>query len=139
MVTKIIEMNRVKADETTKAPSFVMGRIKSFGYAWAGIHKFFATEKNAQVHLAAAVVVLSASVLLGVSRMEAIVLVFSVALVWIAELFNTAIEKAMNFISVKRNPYIKTIKDVSAGAVLVAAIAAILAGAIIFIPKLFAL
>lgn len=139
MVTKIIEINRVKADETTKASSFIMGRIKSFAYAWTGIQKLFATEKNAQVHLAAAVVVLSASVLLGVTSMEAIILVFSVALVWIAELFNTAIEKAMNFISLERNPYIKTIKDMSAGAVLVATIAAVLAGAIIFIPKLLAL
>ncbi len=139
MVTKIIEMNQTRSVETGKPLSFIKGRIKSFGYAWAGIHKFFATEKNAQVHLAAAVLVICFSMLLRINRTEAVILVFAIALVWITEMFNTAIERAMDFISIERNPYIKTIKDMAAGAVLVATTAAVLAGAFIFIPKLLAL
>ena len=61
------------------------------------------------------------------------------AMVWMAELFNTAIEKTMDFISKEAHPQIKLVKDLAAAAVLIAAIAAVLVGALIFIPKLFPL
>lgn len=114
-------------------------RLKSFVYAWEGILSFFRTEHNAQIHLSATVLVTVLSVTLGVDKSEAIAVVFSVALVWIAEMINTAIEKMMDFISIERHPQIKLIKDISAGAVLVAAIAAAIVGGIVFIPKLLML
>jgi diacylglycerol kinase len=57
-------------------------------------------------------------------------------MVWVAEIFNTAIEKTMDFISRERHPQIKLIKDLAAAAVLVTAFSALITGAIIFIPKL---
>ena len=138
MVTKIIEMHPHKIVPESK-PSFLEGRITSFGYAWSGIMKFFATEKNAQVHLGATVMVISMAVLLDVNQVEIIMLVFAIALVWITEMINTAIGKIMDFISVERNNSIKTIKDMAAGAVLMASTAALLTGSIIFIPKLVSL
>lgn len=136
MITKIVEMHPVKTSTTN---SFIKGRLRSFGFAWAGIRKFFATEKNAQVHLAAAVAVISLSVLLRVNRMEVIALVFAIAIVWITEMLNTAVERAMDFVSLEQSPYIKVIKDIAAGAVLVSSVAALVVGAIIFIPKILAL
>jgi diacylglycerol kinase (ATP) len=124
----------------SNAPSFSWkARLKSFVYAWEGIVSFFRTEHNAQIHLAATVLLLVLSVTLGVNKWEAIAVVFSVAFVWIAEMFNTAIEKAMDFISVEKHPQIKLIKDIAAGAVLIAAIASVIVGCFIFIPKLLVL
>ena len=65
-----------------------------------------------------------------------IILVFAIGFVWVAELFNTAIEKIMDFISKEQHPKIKLIKDLSAAAVLVAAMVAFITGCIVFIPKL---
>lgn len=124
----------------SNAPSFSWkARLKSFVYAWEGIVRFFRVEHNAQIHLGVTFLVLVLSVALGLNKWEAIAVVFSIAFVWIAEMVNTAIEKAMDLISVEKNPQIKLIKDIAAGAVLVAAIAAVIVGCFIFIPKLMAL
>ncbi len=71
-----------------------------------------------------------------VSTREAVALALAVGFVWTAELFNTAIEKIMDFISIEKKPAIKYIKDLAAAAVLVAAMAALITGLIIFIPKI---
>jgi diacylglycerol kinase len=111
-------------------------RGRSFGYAWRGVVAFFRTEHNAYLHLASAIFVLLVSLYLAVSMMEAVVLIFSVCLVWITEMLNTAIEKTVDLISEEHNPRIAFIKDVAAGAVLVSAAAAVVMGAIIFYPKI---
>ena len=64
-------------------------------------------------------------------------LAFAAGFVWSAEIFNTAIESMMDHLSPEKHPRVKYIKDLAAGAVLVAAITAIIAGLIIFIPKIF--
>jgi len=112
------------------------GRFKSFVFAFEGLACFFRREHNAWIHGAATVFVLLAAMVVHVSKMEMIVIVFAIGIVWISEMFNTAIEKMMDHISPQRHPEVKTIKDISAGAVLVAACVACIAGLIIFIPKL---
>lgn len=72
-----------------------------------------------------------------VSLTEAVALIIVTGFVWVAELFNTVVERIMDFISGQRNPDIKIIKDLAAGGVLLSAITALVTGAIIFIPKLF--
>jgi diacylglycerol kinase (ATP) len=124
----------------SKAPSFsCKARLKSFVCAWEGIVSFFRWEHNAQIHLAITFLVLVLSVTLGVNKWEAIAVVFSIAFVWVTEMINTAIEKTLDFISVQIHPQIKLIKDIAAGAVLIASVSAVIAGAFIFIPKLMAL
>ena len=124
----------------SKAPSFSWkARLKSFVYAWEGIVSFFIWEQNAQIHLIFTFLVLVLSVTLGVSNWEAIAVVFSIAFVWVAEMINTAIEKTIDFVSMERHPQIKLIKDIAAGAVLVASLTAVIVGSFIFIPKLIAL
>ena len=121
--------------DTTKHFS-IKARAKSLVYAFEGIKSFFRSEHNALLHLLATILVISLSILFPVSRFEAIVLIIVTGLVWIAELFNTAMEKIMDFISIERHPQIKFIKDLSAAAVLVAAFMAVAAGCFVFIPKL---
>lgn len=124
----------------SKAPAFSWkARLKSFVYAWEGIVSFFRWEHNAQIHLAITFLVLVLSVTLGVNRWEAIAVVFSIAFVWVAEMINTAIEKTIDFVSIERHPQIKLVKDIAAGAVLIASVAAAIVGLFIFIPKLLAL
>ena len=111
-------------------------RGKSFKYAVDGMIKFFYTEHNALLHLIATITTIVLAIVTPVSKQEIIFLVLVIGFVLAAELFNTAIEKIMDYISIERNPEIKFIKDVAAAAVLVAAITAFITGCIIFIPKL---
>jgi diacylglycerol kinase (ATP) len=117
-------------------PFSLRARGKSFKYAINGAAKFFRSEHNAFLHLAGTLFVIVMSVLTQVSKSEIIFLALATGLVWTAELFNTAIEKIMDFISIKTHPEIKYIKDIAAAAVLVAAIVAFITGCIVFIPKL---
>ena len=117
----------------------VQNRLKSFLYAFQGVILFFRTEHNAWLHMLGTIAVIIIAVILGVTRLEAIALIVAVAFVWITEMVNTSIEKAMDLITEEYHPKIKIIKDLSAGAVLVAAFAAFLIGMIIFIPKIFPL
>jgi diacylglycerol kinase (ATP) len=114
----------------------VRARLKSFVFAWAGIIRFFKTEHNAQIHLAATIVTIILAAVLKVNKTEAVAIIFAIAFVWVTEMINTAIEKLMDFISLERHPQIKNIKDMSAGAVLVAAIVAVIIGCVVFLPKL---
>jgi len=121
-----------------KSKSFSFrARANSFRFAWEGIYKFFSREHNARIHLAATVAVVFAAWKFSISRNEIISLVIVIGFVWVSEIFNTAIEKIMDFISPQRHPEVKFIKDMAAAAVLIAALVALLTGCLIFIPKFF--
>ena len=112
-------------------------RGNSFTYAWDGIKAVLRTEHNTWIHLALTVVALALGFVLKISAGEFMGLIIVTTMVWTAEIFNTAIEKTMDFISKEKHPQIKLVKDLAAAAVLITALSAIVVGAIIFIPKLF--
>ena len=112
------------------------GRSKSVKYALDGVLTFFKEEHNARIHLVATIIVVFLAIGLSVSTGEAIALTLSVGFVWVAEIFNTAIERMMDFISTENDARIKVIKDLAAAAVLVSAFIAIVTGCFVFIPKL---
>lgn len=120
----------------TSQPFSWKARVASFSFAFRGIVAFFRTEHNAWIHGGLTVLVLVLSIVLKISKTEFILLVLAMTPVWMAELFNTAIEKAMDFISIEQHQQIKLVKDLAAAAVLIAAIAALLIGCIVFIPKI---
>ena len=120
--------------KTNKTFSF-SERGKSFRYAGEGILAFFRNEHNARIHLLGTFTVIMLAIFLPVTPLETIALVVVMGLVWITELINTAIEKIMDTISRERHPAIKTIKDLSAATVLIAAVSALITGGIVFIPK----
>jgi len=115
----------------------IRARVKSFRFAFDGIACFFQREHNAWLHFMATIAVLTLTVLVGVTKTELLALIFAIGFVWVAEMFNTCIERVMDFVSVQQHPEIKFIKDLASGAVLTAAITALATGAIVFIPKLF--
>ncbi|MFN8291322.1 MAG: diacylglycerol kinase family protein [Chitinophagaceae bacterium] len=113
-----------------------VSRWQSIRFAMNGIRSFFQSEPNAVVHLLSTVLVVLLSFLFTVTATEALVLVMVTGGVWMAELFNTALEKAMDLVSKEKDPSIGFIKDVAAAAVLVSALTALVAGLLIFIPKI---
>jgi diacylglycerol kinase len=120
----------------TRKPFSWKERGHSFGFAWQGLKALFLTEHNAWIHAGLTIVVIALSFLLQVSRTEAAILILTMALVWATEILNTALEKMADFISTEKHPQIGLVKDLAAAAVLVAAVAALLIGTLIFLPKL---
>lgn len=112
-------------------------RIASFRYAFNGLKILITEEHNARIHLLAACCVVIAGIVFKISTAEWIVVIFCIGWVIALEIINSAIETLADFISKEKNDTIKKIKDLSAGAVLVAAIASAVVGLIIFLPKIF--
>lgn len=111
-------------------------RIKSFGFAFTGLYELVKSEPNARIHLAATICAALAGLLLRISNAEWCIISIAVALVWAAEAFNTVIEKLVDHLFPEYHETARIAKDISAGAVLVCAIAALICGLIIFLPKL---
>ena len=111
-------------------------RIKSFGFAFTGFYELVKSEPNARIHLAATICVVLAGFLLRISNAEWCIISIAIALVWAAEAFNTVIEKLVDHLFPEYHETARIAKDISAGAVLVCAIAALICGLIIFLPKL---
>ena len=120
----------------TKSFSF-RARARSIKYAWEGVNAFFHEQHNAIIYAFFTAGVFMAAVFFDISSYEMISLVLVTGFVWTAEIFNTAIEAIMDHVSPDKHPKVKMIKDVSAAAVLVSSITAIIVGLMIFIPKLF--
>ena len=108
------------------------GLVTSFNYAFEGVIYVVRTQRNMRVHFAVALSVLP----LGVTRFELLALLLSVSFVLIAEMFNTALEKAIDVATNSFDPLARTAKDVAAGAVLVAAVNATFVGYLVFAERL---
>ena len=113
--------------------------VASFGYAWRGLRILLATQANARVHAAATVLAICAGFWFGLTRLEWCAIVGVIGLVWTAEGLNTALEFLTDLVAPEHHPLAEKAKDVAAGAVLAAAMAAATVGAIIFGPKILAL
>lgn len=106
--------------------------IQSFNHAFQGIMYAARTQQNMRVHLVIALAVLLASLFLRLDRHYIIALVTIIAVVLALELVNTAVEAVVDLLTVTHHPLAKTAKDAAAGAVLVASLAAIVIGYLIF-------
>jgi diacylglycerol kinase len=113
-----------------------MKLFKSFGYAFTGIKTTFTSETNFKIHLLAAIIATALGIILNITVMEWIIIIFCMALVIIIEMINTAIEKLCDVVHKDIHPVIKMVKDIAAGAVLVAAASSLIIGFIIFLPKI---
>jgi len=108
--------------------------FRSFKYAIAGIKQVMA-EQNFRFDLMVAFVVIVAGAFTGLSKIEWIILVIIIALMLALEMLNTAIEHVVDLASPDIHPLAKAAKDIAAGAVLVFAIASVIIGILIFLPK----
>ena len=121
----------------TKKESFLVNRLKSIGFAFKGALLLLKTEASIQIQFAIAIVLTITGFYFNISSTEWILQILAIGLVMSIEGINTAIEEIADFIHPEHNIKIGFIKDVAAGAVFIAAVAAIIIGLIIYIPKLF--
>lgn len=113
-------------------------RLASFKYAYSGVRRTAASQVNFRIHLAAAAGVCALGFWLGISRLEWLAVLLCFTAVMSAEAFNSAIEKLVDLVSPGFNAQAGEVKDMAAGAVLIAAVLAAVAGCIIFLPPLAA-
>lgn len=106
--------------------------LSSFKCAQEGVLHCFRTQPHMRFHFFTLVAVLLSGLLLDLGNRDMLVLIFAVTLVIVAEMFNTAIEAVVDMITQNYNPIAKLAKDVAAGAVLIAAANAVIAGVLIF-------
>ena len=109
--------------------------LKGFQYAFNGLVVFFRHERNGRIQLIVAIFVVLFAWRVKVSAVEWMVLLSCIAAVLSFEMINSSIEKLCNLVHPKYHPAVKTIKDISAGAVLWVSVFSAIIGAIIFIPK----
>ena len=110
-------------------------RVKSFSYAFQGIKTFFLTQHNAWIHALATFIVIILGIVVNLSTSEWCWIGLAIALVFITEMLNTAIEFLTDLVSPEYHSKAKKTKDVAAGAVLLATFFAVLLALFIFIPK----
>ena len=116
---------------------FLRSRARSFRYAFHGWRYVLHTQQNAWIHAGVATAVFAVGLWLRLPAGDWAVLLLTVAMVFMAEFLNTAIEAVVDLASPERHPLAKAGKDVSAAAVLIAALAAIGVGVLILGPPLW--
>ena len=113
--------------------------IAGFGFAFSGLWYAIRTQVNMKVHIALAILALALGIVLHISAVEFALVFVAIAVVMIAEMFNTVIELCVDLASPSYHPLAKIAKDVAAGAVLLSAIMAVIIALCVFGPHLWAL
>ena len=106
----------------------------SFKHAFSGLSQTFYNQPNLRIHLTFAFLVLIAGIFFQVTRIEWLILLFTIMWVLISEMINTVIEEICNLVSREYHTSIKIAKDVAAGMVLIGAFGAVIVGLVIFLP-----
>lgn len=114
-------------------------RATSFRAAFSGFWRLVRSERHFQIHLVAATCAIILAAFLNFSPLEWTILILTIALVLVAEGINSAIERAIDTTTPSFHPLAKAAKDIAAAAVLIAAIASVLIGLLLYVPKLWAL
>ena len=117
--------------------NFIQSRLLSFVYAFQGWGRVLRNEPNTWIHAFFSIAVILMAAWLRLPERDWAVLLLTIAVVWAAEVFNTAIENVVNLASPEQHPLAKASKDISAAGVLLAAITSVLIGLLILGPPLF--
>lgn len=126
--------------ENRKSNRFIISdRLKSFGFAWKGILSAIREQHNFRIHLTAALLAILLGWITKISPGEWLAIIVMTGMVLTAELLNSAIEGLVDLLSPEIRPLAGKVKDLAAGAVLMASVAAAATGLIIFIPGLIRL
>ena len=112
----------------------VRQHLTSYIYAVRGIVFAFRYENNMIVHLVAAIAVVVVNSVLKVTQTEWLITLILIGLAWMAEIFNTAIEKLADRVTTEHDTLIGQVKDLASGAVLVICFFALVCAVIIYLP-----
>ena len=116
---------------------FIRSRLHAFRHAFRGLWYVIKTQRNAWIHVVITILVVALSLWLGLSTLEWVGLILTIAFVWMAEIINTALEAVVDLASPQQHPLARVGKDVGAAAVLIAALTAALVGVLILGPALW--
>ncbi len=110
----------------------------SFKYAWAGISYAFQTQRNFRIHTGVGTIALLLCWILRVSNVEVAIVCLTCGAVLVMEILNTALESLVDLtVGQTYHELAKIAKDCAAGAVLMAAIVALIIAILIFAPLLW--
>jgi len=112
-------------------------RFQSMTYAINGLKILWREQHNCRVHLFVTALVLVFGLMLSISATQWILLLLLIALVWVAEALNTAVEYLCDKVTMEHDPLIGKAKDVAAAGVLIASIIAAVGGLLLFLPAVF--
>lgn len=118
--------------------NFFRMRLLAFRYALDGWFYVIRTQRNAWIHAVFTLLVVLLALWLGISRIEWLAIIIVIALVWLAEFLNTALEAVVDLASPEQNRLAKVGKDVGAAAVLIAVVTAVIVGLLVLGPPLWA-
>jgi diacylglycerol kinase (ATP) len=121
----------------SKKESFLLNRLNSVGYAFKGALYLLKTESSIKVQFVIAILVTIAGFIFEISKTEWLIQIAFIGLVMSIEGLNTAVEYVADFIHPEHHEAIGRIKDIAAGAVFIASIAAVIAAVVIYFPKVF--
>jgi len=116
---------------------FFSSRIKSFVFAVKGLKEFFCTQLNSWIQIAASLSVIFAGFYFDISTNEWLAVLLCIALVFVSEIINTAIEYLCNLVSPDYNPLAGKVKDLAAAAVLMASIFSLIVASVVFWKYIF--
>ena len=105
--------------------------VNSFRIAFSGLFHGLLKERNSKIQLTVAAVTLTVSIILGVSKLEMLVIVTACFFVIILELINTSIEKLLDVLYPNHHPEIGLVKDIMSGVVLLGALLSVVIGVIV--------
>jgi len=114
----------------------IKSRLESFKFAFRGFILLIKNEHNARIHLFAAVVAITAGILLNINDLDWVLIIIVIGLVFLTELINSSLETLADFIKPESDEAIRNAKDYAAAAVLISAIISLITGAFIFIPRI---
>jgi diacylglycerol kinase len=109
---------------------------KSFLYAMRGVRRVFLRERNFRFHIAASIVVILVGVVFRISLSDWALVMLAIGLVLTTETMNTACEELCDTLQPEKHSGIRRIKDIAAGAVLLASVISVLVGLCVFVPYL---
>ena len=109
--------------------------LQSFNFAFEGIIHVLRTQRNMRIHFLIAAGVLIGALIVGVSKLELVVLLMAISFVLIAEMINSALEAGIDVATTSFDPLAKLAKDIAAGAVLIATVNAVAVGYLIFVDR----
>ncbi len=116
---------------------FLRGRLASFKPAFAGFGYVLRSQPNARVHAFISFIVILAGLWVGLELVAWSLIVLAMGLVWVTEFLNTALEAAVDLASPDRHRLAKIAKDVSAAAVVLAVLGAVIIGILVLGPPLW--
>lgn len=109
--------------------------VQPFRVAFEGIVHTFRTQRHMRIHLYFTLIIILGAMILNLRLREILILLFSITFVLVAEMFNSAIEATVDLVSDQYHPLAKFAKDISAGAVLITTIMAVIVASMIAVGE----